>query len=513
MVINSSDQNRNYQGVGLIISKNLRKSVMSYNAVSSRIVTIRIKARPANMSTIQIYAPTLDKDDDVHDEFYEQLQVTMESIKRSDYLIVFGDCNAILGNEKVPCVTGAHGTGIRNNSGQRLLEFCFANDLFVTNTGFRHHIIRRKTTWISPDGRTKNEIDYILIRSRFKSSALNCRAYPKADCGSDHNLVAARLRLRFTAKKAITTTRKVRWNVDKLWEEEQHEVYNEELAHVLRNTQSDLSTIDNQWETIKTTITTAAKVTIGKREMTAKQKWITPRTLELMEERKQLKPLITRSQEDKKRYKLKDREVRHACEEDKKDYLEGICLHLQDCKHSSQAGIAYKYIRGLKKLFTLHSRTIKYAQDRPIDDTDEIRERWKGYTESLYTKYQTIHAEWLAIPSIVVDPVPAVLPAEVTKTIRLINNNKAPGSDDLNIELINAIDDDSKMMAPLTHLCSQIITEGKWPAEFRGSICVPIYKKGDNKDCKHYRTIALIPHASKIVLGIIHQRMLSYYEQ
>ena len=95
-------------------------------------------------------------------------------------------------------------------------------------------------------------------------------------------------------------------------------------------------------ENHKTTITIAAKATIGKREITAKQKWITPRTLELMEERKQLKPLITRSQEDKERYKLKDKELRRACEEDNKDYLEGICLHLQDCKYSSQAGIAYK---------------------------------------------------------------------------------------------------------------------------------------------------------------------------
>ena len=198
------------------------------------------------------------------------------------------------------------------------------------------------------------------------------------------------------------------------------------------------------------------------------------------------------------------------CEKDKKYYLEGIYLHIQDGKHSSQAGIAYKYIRGLKKPFTLRSRTIKDAQDRPIDDTDEIRDRW-SYKESLYTKDQ---AEWLAIPSIVVHPVPAVLPAEVTKYIRHINNNKAPGSDDLNIELIKATnDDDNKMMAQLTHLCNQIITEGKWPAEFRGSIYVPIYRKGDKVDCKNYRTIALIPHASKIVLGIIHQRILSYYEQ
>ena len=166
----------------------------------------------------------------------------------------------------------------------------------------------------------------------------------------------------------------------------------------------------------------------------------------------------------------------------------GICLHLQDGKHSSQAGIAYTYIRGLKKPLTLRSRTIKDDQDRPIDDTDEIRERWRGYTESLYTKDQTIQAERLAIPSIVVDPEPAVLPAEVSKTIRHINNNKAPGSDDLNIELIKAINDDTEMMAQLTHLCNHIITEGKWPAEFRGPIYVPIYKKGNKMDCKNYCT-------------------------
>ena len=79
LVITSSNQNRNYPKVGLIIRKNLRKSIMSYNAVDIRIVTISVKATPANMSIIQIYAPTLDKDDEVHDEFYEQLQALLDS--------------------------------------------------------------------------------------------------------------------------------------------------------------------------------------------------------------------------------------------------------------------------------------------------------------------------------------------------------------------------------------------------------------------------------------------------
>ncbi len=119
----------------------------------------------------------------------------------------------------------------------------------------------------------------------------------------------------------------------------------------------------------------------------------------------------------------------------------------------------------MKKTFTLRSRTIKDAQDRPIDDADEIRERRRGYTEYMYTKDQTIQAVWLAIPSNVVDPVPAFLPAEVTKAIRHINNNKPPVSDDLNMAFIKAINGDSKTMTQLTHLCNQTITEGKWPAE------------------------------------------------
>ena len=139
----------------------------------------------------------------------------------------------------------------------------------------------------------------------------------------------------------------------------------------------------------------------------------------------------------------------------------------------------------------MRSRTIKDAQDIQIDDTDDIRERWSGYTESVYTKDHASQAERLAIPSNVVDTVPAVLTPEVTKAIRHINNNKGPGYDDLNIELIKAINGDSKMMAQLTHLCNQIITGGKWPAEFIRSVYVPIYKKGDKMDCNNI-TIELL---------------------
>ena len=109
---------------------------------------------------------------------------------------------------------------------------------------------------------------------------------------------------------------------------------------------------------------------------------------------------------------MKDKEVRHACEEDKTYYLEGPPpSRLQTLLHTSWHSLQVH--QRTENPFTWRCSTIIYAQDRPIDDTDEIRERWRGYTESVYMKDQTVQAEWLAIPSIVVYPVLAVLPAEV----------------------------------------------------------------------------------------------------
>ena len=85
-------------------------------------------------------------------------------------------------------VLGRFGLGRRNARGERLLEFCRDNDLFVTNSMFKHRK-RRKATWISPDGKTINLIDYVLISKRWKSSVTNTTALPGGDFDSDHVLV------------------------------------------------------------------------------------------------------------------------------------------------------------------------------------------------------------------------------------------------------------------------------------------------------------------------------------
>ena len=81
-----------------------------------------------------------------------------------------------------------NGLGIQNEAEQRLIEFCQENALVIANTLFQQHK-RRFSTWTSPDGQHRNQIDYILCSQRWRSSIQSTKTRPGADCGSDHELL------------------------------------------------------------------------------------------------------------------------------------------------------------------------------------------------------------------------------------------------------------------------------------------------------------------------------------
>jgi len=124
------------------------------------------------------------------------VQDALKGCPSQDIVFVAGDFNAKVGAQSFDNeVCGKYGLGTANEAGERLLDFCRDNDLYITNTAFQHHE-RRRYTWLSPGGKHRNQIDYLLIRRRWLRSVMNSRAYPGADCGSDHNLVCATVRLR-----------------------------------------------------------------------------------------------------------------------------------------------------------------------------------------------------------------------------------------------------------------------------------------------------------------------------
>ena len=83
---------------------------------------------------------------------------------------------------------------MQNNRGEQLIDFCNANDLVIGNTLFPHHP-RRLYTWRSPGNRTRNQIDYIMIKKRWRTTLEDVKTRPSADCGGDHQLLEAKLKI------------------------------------------------------------------------------------------------------------------------------------------------------------------------------------------------------------------------------------------------------------------------------------------------------------------------------
>ena len=83
--------------------------------------------------------------------FYEDLQDLLELTLKKDVLFIIGDWNAKIGSQGTPGVTGKFGLGVRNEAGQRVIEFCQENALVIENTLFQQHK-GRLHTWTSSDG-------------------------------------------------------------------------------------------------------------------------------------------------------------------------------------------------------------------------------------------------------------------------------------------------------------------------------------------------------------------------
>ena len=174
-------------------------------------ISVCFQGKPFNITVIQAYAVTSNAEEAEVEWFYEDIQDLLELTSKKDVLFIIGDWNAKVGSQETPGVTGKFGLGVQNEAGQRLIEFFQENALVIANTLFQQHK-RRLYTWTSLDGQHRNQIDYILCNQRWKSSIQSAKTRLEADCGSDHELLIARFRLK--QKKVQIITRPFRYDLN-----------------------------------------------------------------------------------------------------------------------------------------------------------------------------------------------------------------------------------------------------------------------------------------------------------
>ena len=103
---------------------------------------------------------------------------------------------------------------------------------------------------------------------------------------------------------------------------------------------------------------------------------------------------------------------------------------------------------------------------------------------------------------------PDILECEVKWALESITTNKASGGDGILVELFQILKDDAVKV--LQSICQQIWKTQQWPQDWKRSVFIPIPKKGNAKECSNYHTVALISHASKVMLKILQARLQQY---
>ena len=132
-------------------------------------ISVRFQGKPFNITVIQAYAPTSNAEDAEVEWFYEDLQDLLELTRKRDVLFIIGDWNAKVGSQETPGVRGKFGLGVRNEAGQRLIEFCQENAFIIANTLFQQH--KRRLTH-GPHQMVNTEIRLIIFFAAKDGEAL-----------------------------------------------------------------------------------------------------------------------------------------------------------------------------------------------------------------------------------------------------------------------------------------------------------------------------------------------------
>ena len=117
-----------------MFNKRGQNSVLGCNLKNDRMISVCFQGKPFNIMVIQAYAPTSNAEEAEVERFYENLQDLLELIPQKDVLFIIGDWNAKVGSQETRGVTEKSGIGVRNDVGQRLIEFCQENTLVIANT-------------------------------------------------------------------------------------------------------------------------------------------------------------------------------------------------------------------------------------------------------------------------------------------------------------------------------------------------------------------------------------------
>lgn len=489
------NENNKTNGVGFLITKNLKDQITEYAGVSERIAYITLKL--AQLLIIQAYAPTSSHEEEEVEEFYDQIQEILES-KPARKILIIGDFNAKIGIRKDERENSVdqHGHGQRNERGDKLINFLEMNRLFAMNSFFKKRE-NRKCTWRSPDFKFKNEIDYIV--SNDTRIVQDVTVINRVNASSDHRMVRSKIRINTHKTKGIAP-RMVKIDTEKI--KTRNAQYQTKINEKLKE-QCTKNTMDRDIDTHAEVVTTIIRESAEEVARCTKrnQRKISDGTKQLLEKRRQVKQNKNMNLAE---WAELNKLIRKEMRKDIRNYNTKI---INDTIENNKGPKTFKkqINIGKKEMTSLKDRT-----GRIITNRESILEEIEKYYTDMYTSRVEPNEEQKeeskkTIQNVGSEDIPEITEEEIMLALKTIKNNKAAGPDGILPEMLK--EGGPNLHTELRQLFNRCLEQGRIPQDWLETEVILIHKKGDIKNLDNYRPISLLSQLYKTFTRIISNRI------
>ena len=213
-------------------------------------------------------------------------------------------------------------------------------------------------------------------------------------------------------------------------------------------------TSDELWDSMKDTISQAAKEHILTKKKRKGSSWLFQDVIDLADERRELKKA---GLHPSNLYRKLSNEIQQLARRDKNNHLKQLCADIENQISDNNSRSLYRCVKDLTCTKTARLATVKAEDGKILTESEEIKNRWKNYCEGLYASQEPVSLRPVVSA---LDEEPDVLFSEVENAVRRMKNNKSPGVDDIQRELLKCMDDVGIKL--LHKLCNKIWHTKTW---------------------------------------------------
>ncbi|KAL3269070.1 hypothetical protein HHI36_008153 [Cryptolaemus montrouzieri] len=381
---NSGGEDRRL-GTGFLINRSLKQEIVEFLPITNRLCKIRVRSKYRKLTLMNVHCPTEEKENEIKEKFYEMIEEEYDKTPKFDVKIILGDFNAKLGQEEIyrPAIGKYSKHEESNENGKKLIELATERNLRVVTTYFQHKDIY-KGTWISPDNRTVNQIDHMVIESKHAKYIMNVRSLRGADVDIDHMLVRAKIKYRKPEHQESKRNKVIKYAVEKLNDENIRKEFQTKINKRISSNKEE--SVEDQWRQLEQMMKEGADMLLKDDSKADQGGWYDEecRRAVLEREESRMNMMKNNTKENQKLYREKRRKAKSTCRRKKREYIETEMENLENNYMRKQTRQFYKNIQYQRRLY--QQNKILFCKDKNgqlVEGIEESLKRWSEYFREL----------------------------------------------------------------------------------------------------------------------------------